>query len=130
MNELLRTTELFPFFPSLLCTKEVNLRGYRIPKGSITVTNFYSAHHDPETFEDPFKFDPSRYLASPGKPRAELPFTFGAGKRSCIGEPYSVSVLFLYMITIVKNFRLSFAEGEDYSAFGYEMKLKVIATPR
>ncbi|XP_035210436.1 cytochrome P450 2B11-like [Stegodyphus dumicola] len=130
MNELSRTTELFPFFPSLLCTKEVNLRGYRIPKGSITVTNFYSAHHDPEIFEDPFKFDPSRYLTSSGKPRAELPLTFGIGKRSCIGETYSVTLVFLYMINIVKNFRLSFPKEDDYSASGYEMKLKIIATPR
>ncbi|KFM69286.1 Cytochrome P450 1A1, partial [Stegodyphus mimosarum] len=73
MYELSRTSDVLTFLTSLVCTKETSLRGYRIPKGSITLTNFWSAHHDPQTFEDPFKFDPSRYLTSSGKPKAELP---------------------------------------------------------
>ncbi|XP_035210440.1 cytochrome P450 2B11-like [Stegodyphus dumicola] len=130
MSELSRTAQVLTFFPSLLCTKETSLRGYRIPKGSITLLNFWSAHHDPEIFEDPYKFDPSRYLASSGKPRAELPVTFGIGKRSCIGESYTMTLVFLYLITIVKNFRLSFAKGVEYSVSGYTLKLEIIATPR
>ncbi|KFM82285.1 Cytochrome P450 2J1, partial [Stegodyphus mimosarum] len=127
MNELSRTAQVFPFFPSLLCTKETTLKGYRIPKGSITLLNFWAAHHDPEIFEDPYKFDPSRYLTSSGKPRAELPVTFGIGKRSCIGESYTMTLVFLYLVTIVKNFRLSLPQGESYTASGYSLKLRIIA---
>ncbi|XP_035217512.1 cytochrome P450 2B11-like [Stegodyphus dumicola] len=131
MYELSRTSNLLPFLPSLVCTKETTLRGYRIPKGSMTLLNFWSAHHDPETFEDPFKFNPSRYLTSSGKPKAELPVTFGIGRRACIGESYSMTLVLLYMLTVVKNFRLSFPKEEEYSIPGlYTMKLKIIATPR
>ncbi|XP_035217521.1 cytochrome P450 2B6-like isoform X2 [Stegodyphus dumicola] len=128
--EALRSSDFFPFFPSLLCTMEANLRGYRIPKESITLVNFYSAHHDPECYEDPFKFDPSRYLSSAGKTRAELPVSFGTGKRSCLGEAYTMSQVFLFLTNVVQNFRLTFPEGEEYSTTAFAMKLKISAVSR
>lgn len=67
----------------LLFTEETIVRGYRIPTGAITVLNFWSAHHDEETFEDPNIFKPSRYLHSVGKPKAESPILFGMGKLNC-----------------------------------------------
>ncbi|XP_035204781.1 cytochrome P450 2C7-like [Stegodyphus dumicola] len=128
--EVLRSAEFVPFFPSLLCTREANLRGYRIPKGSITLTNFWSSYHDPETFEDPYKFDPSRYLSSAGKTRAELPISFGTGKRSCLGEAYAMTQVFLFLTPVVQNFRLALPEGEDYSTTAFSLKLKISAIPR
>ncbi|GFV73984.1 hypothetical protein TNCV_5108251, partial [Trichonephila clavipes] len=54
-----------------------DFRGYRIPKGAITLLKFYSAHRDPETYEEPEKFNPSRFRQTEGKRREELPMTFG-----------------------------------------------------
>ncbi|XP_035215946.1 cytochrome P450 2H2-like isoform X2 [Stegodyphus dumicola] len=59
-----------------------------------------------------------------------IPSLVCTSKRSCIGESYTMTLVFLYMITIVKNFHLSFPGEEDYSTSGYTMKLKIIATPR
>lgn len=60
--------------------EETIVRGYRIPTGTITLPNFWSAHHDENTFEDPYTFEPSRYLHSEGKPKVESPVIFGMGK--------------------------------------------------
>ncbi|KFM69290.1 Cytochrome P450 2J1, partial [Stegodyphus mimosarum] len=128
--EALRSSDFLPFFPSLLCTREANLRGYRIPKGSVTLVNFWSAHHDPEYYEDSFKFDPSRYLSSAGKTRAELPAAFGTGKRSCLGEAYTMTQIFLFLTTVVQNFRLKLPEGEESSISAFALKLKISAIPR
>ncbi|GFU80177.1 cytochrome P450 2B11 [Trichonephila clavipes] len=106
-----RVSDMFPVFPSLECTKETTLNGYKIPKGAVTLMNFYSAHKDPEVFEDPLKFNPSRYIQTDGKRRPELPVTFGIGKRACLGEGYVMMQLFLFLATIIQNFSLTLPEG-------------------
>lgn len=68
----------------LFFTGETTFRGHRIPVGSIILYNFRSAHLDPDTFEDPETFNPSRYMSSSGKPKAETPVIFGMGKIICI----------------------------------------------
>ena len=40
----------------------------------------YAANHNPQDFENPDQFDPSRYIATEEKRRAELPLLFGAGE--------------------------------------------------
>jgi len=107
MNEVIRTSSFFPLFPSLECTKETTIRGYRIPQGSITLLNIWQCNHDPQTYENPQVFNPSRFLTSPGKPRAELPVMFGAGKRACTGEPYVMTQAFLFLTSLVKNFTIT-----------------------
>lgn len=62
----------------LLFTEETFIRGYRIPKGSVMLLNFWSAHNDPEMFEDPHMFNPSRYFFRENKGR--MPVLFGMGK--------------------------------------------------
>ncbi|GFY41618.1 cytochrome P450 2U1 [Trichonephila inaurata madagascariensis] len=79
LSEVMRTSDFFNLFPSLECIKETTIGGYRIPKGSIMVLNFYSAHRNPETYEEPDKFNPSRFTQSNGR-RPEQPITFGVGK--------------------------------------------------
>ncbi|XP_054711511.1 cytochrome P450 2F3-like [Uloborus diversus] len=107
LYECIRTSNMFSIFPSLECTKETTVRGYRIPKGSITLLNFWSANQDPETFPNPSKFDPQRFITNPGQPKQELPNIFGVGKRACTGEPLVMMESFLFLTTIVRNFRIA-----------------------
>lgn len=107
LNEVVRTSNFFSLFPSLQCTKETTVRGYRIPKGAITMLNMWQAHHDPVTYENPEKFNPSRFLPTDGKQRPELPVLFGMGKRACTGESFVMLQAFLFVTNIVKNFHIS-----------------------
>ncbi|KAK3090229.1 hypothetical protein FSP39_010220 [Pinctada imbricata] len=41
--------------------EDCELAGYIIPKGAAVEIAFYSIHHDPEFWPDPYKFNPDRY---------------------------------------------------------------------
>nr|XP_042906025.1 cytochrome P450 2C15-like isoform X2 [Parasteatoda tepidariorum]XP_042906026.1 cytochrome P450 2C15-like isoform X2 [Parasteatoda tepidariorum]XP_042906027.1 cytochrome P450 2C15-like isoform X2 [Parasteatoda tepidariorum] len=128
--EAQRLANFVPLFPSLECTKETTVGGYRIPKGAITVTNVYAIHNDPNVYEDPNKFNPSRFLGVDGKPREELPITFGVGKRVCLGEGFVVMQTFVYLAAIIKNFKISYQEPKTYFEVGTSRSLKIYVTPR
>ncbi|GBL77594.1 hypothetical protein AVEN_221221-1, partial [Araneus ventricosus] len=54
------------------------------------------------------------------------------GKRACIGEPFTMMQVFLFLTSIVKNFELVLPEGAKASTFEELMagKLLVVARPR
>ncbi|GBO25462.1 Cytochrome P450 2U1 [Araneus ventricosus] len=111
--------------------RETYLSGYRIPKGANTLVNFYCVHNDPELYEEPEKFNPSRFIQVDGKRREELPILFGVGKRACLGENITMTEVFLFLTTIVQNFHLTLAESSNssYSLF-LNGKLFICAQPR
>lgn len=119
--EVLRTCDFFPIFASLECTKEATIDGCHVPKGAITLVNFYAALYDPEVYEEPHKFDPTRFLLNEDrKPKSEVPIIFGIGKRACTGEPLTSMELFLFVTTVLQNFTLHLPEGD--SDFSLETK--------
>lgn len=128
--EVIRFSNFIALFASLKCTKETTIRGYRIPKGAITVLNLWSAHHDPSTYEEPERFMPSRFVTVPGKPKAELPIMFGVGKRACMGEALTMMETFLFIATIVKNFQLTIPGDARLSSFFEVGQMKFCANPR
>ena len=42
-------------------TDDFKLCGYPIPKGAMIAIDYYSNHHNPDIWEDPETFDPSRF---------------------------------------------------------------------
>lgn len=42
--------------------------------------NTWCAHHDPDVYEDPFTFNPSRFVTAEAKQRPDLPVMFGVGE--------------------------------------------------
>ncbi|CAL1263854.1 unnamed protein product [Larinioides sclopetarius] len=132
IQEAIRTADFFNFFPSQECIKETTLGKYRIPKGAVLLLNFYSSHHDNELYEEPEKFNPSRFIQTEGKRKKDSPIIFGLGKRSCVGEGYVLMQVFLIISTLIQNFQLSLPEGskklsiEEFAT----SSLLVCATPR
>ncbi|KAF2499012.1 cytochrome P450 [Lophium mytilinum] len=56
-----------------------------VPEGTTVCTQAYTFHRDPAIWENPLKFDPTRFLC-PQSAEAKLAFhPFGAGARSCVG---------------------------------------------
>ena len=64
--------------------------GYEVPPGALVLTSPYVVHRDPRFFDDPLRFDPSRWQ----KPLAvrDAYFPFGGGARRCIGEAFATMV--------------------------------------
>ena len=54
--------------------------GYRMKKGTDLTINASSILNDPETFPNPTKFDPERFLGELGRVRTQRMIPFGIGE--------------------------------------------------
>jgi cytochrome P450 len=96
---------------------DYELEGYAIPKGSLLVMSQYLLHRSQEWFDDPERFDPSRWT---GELRQSLPemcyFPFGRGPRSCIGEAFAMMQARLLLATLYRDWGMHRAPGEPVGA--------------
>ncbi|XP_072943522.1 cytochrome P450 306a1 [Epargyreus clarus] len=69
------------------CLQETFLGNYKIPKGAMVIPLQWAIHTDPNIWEDPEEYKPSRFLDEDGnllKPPEFIPFQ--TGKRMCPGD--------------------------------------------
>ncbi|KAL4714022.1 hypothetical protein ACJJTC_008376 [Scirpophaga incertulas] len=72
------------------CLEDTYLGNYKIPKGAMVIPLQWAIHMDPDVWENPDVFNPSRFIASDGsllKPQEFIPFQ--TGKRMCPGDELS-----------------------------------------
>ncbi|KAJ3831839.1 cytochrome P450 [Lentinula raphanica] len=62
LYETMRWQPIVPEGLSHVVTEENLYKGYRIPKNSTVIPNIWAMMHDEQTFEDPFTFNPDRYI--------------------------------------------------------------------
>jgi cytochrome P450 len=86
--------------------------GYHIPAGSMMFPAPYLAHRHPDFWDNPERFDPTRFTPERVAARpagAYLPF--GAGPRGCIGHNYAMQEALLVLATVAQRYRLRLAPG-------------------
>ncbi|MEY9988922.1 cytochrome P450 [Streptomyces sp. V4I8] len=93
-------------------TKETDLAGQRLPRGTTVLYSPYLLHHDPASFPDPDRFLPDRWR--PGQavavpPGAMIPFA--AGTRNCIGETFAMAEATVALAFIARHWRLRHLPG-------------------
>jgi cytochrome P450 len=64
--------------------KDIEFAGHRIPKGSLARICLWEAHKDPDVFEQPFRYDPLRFVE--GRYDADEFAPFGLDKHHCVGS--------------------------------------------
>ncbi|MBV9122896.1 MAG: cytochrome P450, partial [Planctomycetes bacterium] len=75
---------------------DIELGGYRIPRGAWVYLSPYVTHHDPRFFPDPERFDPDRFAPGRvGQVPARAYFPFGAGPHVCIGSTFAMTLMTL-----------------------------------
>ncbi|CAM1509842.1 Fc.00g001770.m01.CDS01 [Cosmosporella sp. VM-42] len=95
-------------------------KGYLIPRGTNILVNAYGMLHDPSTHPSPGTFNPTRYLTPSSCTDDTLRSTwiFGAGRRKCLGDVYTMQALMTVLAKMVWGLEMSVAEGTDLSVEG------------
>jgi cytochrome P450 len=92
---------------------DIEIAGYRLPKGSSFFMTQYLMHRNPQYFPEPLHFDPERFSPENEARRPRFAyFPFGGGKRQCIGESFAWTELVLVLATLAQRWKLRLAPGQ------------------
>jgi len=95
-------------------TEDLDLDGYRIPKGARVLVSAYVTHRQPMLWEDPEAFDPARFEPDREPPSRYAYFPFGGGRRVCPGENFGMQEALAVIATVSRRFRLEIAPGSRF----------------
>ena len=88
-----------------------------IPGGSTVVVFIHGAHHSPQYWDDPERFDQERFSKAKEKlhtPFAHLPF--GAGPRGCIGGNYAMLQMLMILSVLIRKYDFCLVPGQTIEA--------------
>ncbi|XP_061578226.1 cytochrome P450 2F2-like isoform X2 [Cololabis saira] len=111
IHEIQRIASTVPLSVFHATTKDTELMGYGIPRGTIVIQNLTSVLRDEGQWKYPHEFNPENFLNDQGefvKPEAFMPFS--AGPRMCLGESLARMELFLVIVTLLKKFKFTWPE--------------------
>jgi cytochrome P450 len=102
INETLR---LYPAAPAGLrmATKDLDYKGFHIPKGSLLAYSIYATHRQEEIFPDALQFKPERWLGNK-KPDTFDYLPFGYGARYCIGARLATTLVKLHLTHLLCHY--------------------------
>ncbi|KAF9522936.1 cytochrome P450 [Crepidotus variabilis] len=112
VTEVLRWHTVGPLAVPHAATEDGHVNGYFIPKGAVIVANLWNMLHDPETYPDPFKFDPERHLgANPQRDVRKI--CFGFGRRICPGMLLADATVYACVVMSLAVFNVEKALDGD-----------------
>ncbi|XP_047479347.1 cytochrome P450 302a1, mitochondrial-like isoform X1 [Penaeus chinensis] len=94
-----------------ITTEDTVIRGYRIPKNTVIVTQNQISCRLPEYFPDPEAFIPERWFAK-GKINPFLVLPFGHGPRACIGRRMAEQNMYTVIIRLISKFKIRWTGGD------------------
>lgn len=119
--EVMRMELPIPLGLPKCASKDCDFKGYRIPRGTVVLTNFHSINRDPLLWKNPETFWPERFLKADGsldREKEHRIFAFGIGQRKCPGEAVARAQMFVAVASILQRFHLKKVVGENYDVIG------------
>ena len=90
INECMRLCAPVPMGVMHAASDDTTLMGYTIPKGTLFMANLWGIHNDPDTWKEPHKFNPARFLDENGhliENEALMPFSTGENLVLVLSKP-------------------------------------------
>ncbi len=86
--------------------------GVKVKKGELIFPFFYGVHRHRDFWDEPERFDPSRFSAERSKGRNPWSYVpFAAGQRQCIGMMFSLVETVVLLAQLLQRFELSIEPG-------------------
>lgn len=96
--------------------------GFQIEAGAEVIVGIYALHRDPALWDEPEKFDPSRFDRDRMKAIDRWQYLpFGGGPRSCIGDHFAMLEATLGLATIIRSVEISSLNGDFPVAIPFTM---------
>lgn len=115
IKETMRLYPVGPLSAPHKAMEDCQVGGYHVPAGTTVITNIWKIQHDPTIWADPEEFRPERFLTShadvdvKGQHFALIPF--GAGRRVCPGELFSLRIMHLTLARLLHGFKMDIPAG-------------------
>ncbi|KAA1093923.1 hypothetical protein PGT21_002897 [Puccinia graminis f. sp. tritici] len=117
VRELLRWRTVIPGGLAHMSTEDDEYEGYFIPKGTTIVANHWAIHLDEETYKDPSKFIPERFIDPQTgsligtKSSIYGHHAFGFGRRICPALHIANKSLFITFTRLLWSFEIKIKES-------------------
>ncbi|XP_072013984.1 cytochrome P450 2J4-like [Amphiura filiformis] len=126
--EVQRIASIIPLGVPHAAAADTTLRGHFIPKGTMIMSNLWAIHHNQDTWDEPEKFKPERFLDSNGDLCHKNEYApFSIGRRACLGENLAKMELFVYFTHLLHQF--SFKKPDESPPITFESTLGATNAP-
>lgn len=110
------TIRLYPPLPVFGRTADTDttVGGETLAEGTHVLISPYVTHRDPEFWDDPGTFDPSRFEPEAVAGRHELAYLpFSKGRHACLGETIATTEAVAALAALCSTYRVEFARPHD-----------------
>ncbi|CAI2336588.1 unnamed protein product [Caenorhabditis sp. 36 PRJEB53466] len=105
INEIQRVANILPINLLRTVAEDIDIDGHSFHKGDLIIPQISILMNDPQIFEDPHVFNPSRFLDKESNvKRIDEFLPFSIGRRQCLGESLARAELYLVFANLMKNF--------------------------
>lgn len=96
-----------------MALKDDQADGVDIPRGALVVVSPWLSHHHKKFWQEPYAFDPQRFMPDAPQPQRFTYIPFGAGPRGCMGGGLAMAELALVVAALLRRFRIERADRRE-----------------